>query len=241
MGGLEMRYFVLAAAACLAPPLAAQTPTPAPVAPTPDAARLAAAERVALKMLPPGAYANVMREMMGPMMDGMMAAMLDMDMGEMAGAMADGMGELGREEAKAEAEKMSGQTMRQQLEKEDPHFAERMRIMGRVMGEGMGPVAAVIEPAMRRGLVQAYARRYTAAELAELERFYATPLGARVATDTLMIWMDPEVMKASMAAMPEMMKVMPDLMKKLEAATAHLPPPPKREDEGEVESQVPAS
>jgi hypothetical protein len=38
---------------------------------------------------------------------------------------------------------------------------------------------------------------------------------------------DKELMQASFGMMPKIMEAMPAIMKKVEAATAHLPPPPK--------------
>lgn len=230
-----MRFIVLAAAACLATPLAAQMPTPAPAAPAaptammqepvPDAERLHAARRVALKMLPEGAYPRLMKEMMGPMMDGMMASMLDVDLGAVP---AEGEGD---PEVRKALSELDGATLRQQLAREDPYFEERMRITNRVMADEMAPIAASVEPALRDGIAKSYARRFSTAELAELERYLATPTGARLAEHSLLVWMDPEVMKSSMAVMPEMMKAMPSIVEKITAATAHLPPPKNAQEE----------
>ena len=40
----------------------------------------------------------------------------------------------------------------------------------------------------------------------------------------MMVFVDPEMMQSMMSMVPEMMQAMPDIMKKVEEATAHLPP-----------------
>jgi hypothetical protein len=62
-------------------------------------------------------------------------------------------------------------------------------------------------------------------------RFFATPSGKAFAAESLAIWASPEFMSLMGQATPEIVKVMPALMAKVEAATAHLPlPKPKKEE-----------
>ena len=58
-----------------------------------------------------------------------------------------------------------------------------------------------IEPSYRAGLARAFATRFSAAELDELNRFFSTPVGARYAGESMLIYADPQVM----AAMNELM------------------------------------
>jgi hypothetical protein len=43
----------------------------------------------------------------------------------------------------------------------------------------------------------------------------------------MLVFMDPEMIQGMQAFVPELMKSMPDILKKAEEATKHLPAPPK--------------
>ncbi len=203
-------------ATCLAfaaaTPLAAQTAAPAPAADTAPIApdRLAAGVKVATLLVPAGTYLRIMRDQFPKMMDMMMARM-----GGMAPA------DLG---LPGDGSAMDG------ARKRDPHFDERMRITTRVMSEEMGRVMGALEPRVRTGLGRALARRFTAAQLADMAAFFATPSGGAFAHDYLALMADPEMISEMAAAAPEMIKAMPAVLAKVEAATKHLPPPPKPAD-----------
>lgn len=169
---------------------------------------------------PRGTYQRMMGEAMQDMVNGMMGAVFDMKVGELS------------DEDKAAADK----SMREAIAARDPHFEERMRITNRVMIAEMTPVFDRIEPKVRQGLAKAYAGKFTAAQLADIIAFFETPTGRVYAAESMLLFMDPEVMKGTMSAMPELIRTMPDIGRKIEAATAHLPPPPKPErDEGDAE------
>lgn len=205
-----MRLALSAAALCLAQPVLAQTaPIPAVA---PDPARIAAAEKVVAALVPNGVYMKMMRDQFPRMMDTMMAEMMGMSPTE-----------LGLPEERGE----NGKTMGAAIATADPHFQERMQIMTRVMGEEMSAIFGKIEPRMRAGLAQVFARKFTTPQLDQLNTFFATPTGSAFAGEYLTMFVEPEVMKEMMAVMPEMMKSMPAIMAKVEKATAHLPEPPK--------------
>ena len=206
-----IRPLIIAAALSAAVPALAQTPPPAPA--QADPARLAAAERVVAALVPPGTYMRMMRDQFPVMMDGMMTQMMGMSAADLG---APGAGGSTAPVGKAIAEA-------------DPHFRERMSIMTKVMGEEFGTVFDKLEPRLRVGLSRAFARKFTTAQLNELDGFFATPTGKAFAGEYLATFMDPEVMQEMMAATPEIMKAMPAIMAKVEKATAHLPPPPKQD------------
>ena len=193
-----------------APALAQTAPAPVPAGAI-DPARLAAAEKVVAALVPEGVYMKMMRDQFPRMMDAMMAQM---------------MGKTAAELGVPEAWDDDGKTMGEAAASADPHFEERMKIMSRVMGEEMGVLFDKLEPRVRAGLSRSFARRFTTAQLGELDAFFATSTGGAFAEQYLLTFMDPEVMQEMMAATPELMKAMPEIMKKVEAATAHLPPPP---------------
>ena len=219
-------YFVAAAAAVpsvsAAPaPLARSASAGVAADAATDSERLVLARRAVLAILPEGSYGRMMSEMIGGSMDAAMG-MFDMSAQEL-GVAADEGGDA------------AGQSLREKALEDDPHFEERMQIMMDVMGEEMGRIGATMEPAMREGLTRAMARRFTVAELADINSFFATDGGKAFGSQMLMLWVDPEVMKAMMEGLPAMMKEMPAMMKKVEAATAHLPQPKKAQGGEEEE------
>ena len=206
-----IRPLIFAAALSAAAPALAQT-APAASAQV-DPARLAAAERVVVALVPPGTYMRMMRDQFPAMMDGMMTQMMGMSAADLGAPGADG----------------STAPVGKAIAEADPHFRERMSLMTKVMGEEFGTVFDKLEPRLRVGLSRAFARKFTTAQLNELDAFFATPTGKAFAAEYLATFMDPEVMQEMMAATPELMKAMPAIMAKVEKATAHLPPPPKQD------------
>lgn len=201
-----MKALILAAALWGATSALAQTPAaPAPAAVQPiDPARLALAEKSVAVLVPQGVYMRLMRQQFPAMMDAMLANMETAVPG-------------GREKARAA----------------DPAFDERMRIMTRVMGEELGPLMGRMEPSLRIGMARALAKRFDARQLNDLNAFFATPSGQAFGEQFISLFADPEIMGEMMKAMPMMLQEMPRIMKKVEAATAHLPKPPKPKGENE--------
>lgn len=216
-----MKRILLIAAALAAAPASAQVAPPAAASPAPalpvEPQRLAAATAVVEYLWPNGTYERVMRGSMDQMANQMMASMFDMRLGDIA----PGLDENGEKLSDAE----SAMTLRQAMAGVDPHFEERMKITNRVMMEEMIPIVGRIEPSIRAGLSRAYARKFSVEQLGDMRRFFATPAGGAFAGESMLLWMDPEIMTALGAVMPEMMKEMPRIAEKLAAATAHLPMP----------------
>ncbi len=209
-----MRIEGLAVALALAAPgvAAAQTVPPAAAQTAPaDPARLAMAGKVVAKLVPQGVYLRMMRDAFPQMMEAMI--------GQMSGLTPADLGQKDN----------SGKTIDQIAAERDPAFRERMTIMTRVIGDEMGKVMDKLEPRVRVALGKSFARRFTLQQLGEMDTFFATPTGSAFAQDYLLTFMDPEMMQEMSAAAPEMMRVMPAIMKRVEEETAHLPPPPKPE------------
>lgn len=202
-----MKHILLAWSSCLAvSPLMAQPASDIVQQEATDPARLSAAAPVIDKLWPLGTYRRMMDGTMSKMMD----AVLDAAMGMKASDIGKGGDELVGESAM----------------KADPHFRERMKIsMDTMMGE-MIPLMEKIEPKVRESLTTIYARKYSAAQLNEMFAFFATPTGAIYARESMLVYMDPEMITAMQAFAPEMVSAMPAIVKKVEAATAHLPPLP---------------
>ena len=179
-----------------------------PAQPDPPAPRLALSRTAVQSLFPDGTYAR--------MMGGMMHGIADRVMGMTAA-------DLGAKPDKGRAADTI--TLKEKLAKDDPAFDERMRIMEQVIGEEFAKMAAIVEPRMRDGLARSMARRFDEKQLADLNAFLATDSGKAFGSQSMAMYVDPDVMRAMIGSFPEMMKAMPDAMKRVEAATAHLPKP----------------
>lgn len=229
----------LAALAMAPGPLAAQSPSAEPI--SSDAAsldgfadlfaglfttapltqqqadRLPAAEAVVATMLPQGFYA----QMMGEMMDAMLAPMLGLFGGEaganivLAGRLAIPADDLAALPADSKIELASLL---------DPAFGERGQVMQAMLGDVLRDTAELIEPLFREGLGKAYATRFDEAQIADIAAFFETPTGRVFAKENIKLMADPQVMGASMQAVPAMLGQMGDITGKLESAMAALPP-----------------
>lgn len=207
-----MRILLAALALGAAAPALAQAQTAPGAVATPDPARLAAARPVIDKLWPLGTYRRMMDGTLSKMMDQMMSSMFNMkasDLGAPGGKAGDkSLGEL--------------------AQGEDPHFRERMKITMDVMTAEMIPLMEKMEPTIRDSLARVYAGRFTVGQLNDMSAFFSTPTGSAYADQAMLLMMDPEVMTSIQGFLPELMRAMPAIMAKTEAATKHLPPPPKK-------------
>lgn len=205
---------LLASVAGMAAPAVAQT---TPVAEAPDTARLETARRVMGRLWPDGLYRRMMSGTMQQIVDSTMASMGQIPVEEMAKAAG----------SKEDLGDIKGKSMAELMEAADPAYRERTRITIDVMMGEMIPLMEKAEPGIRESLAQTYARRFTAAQLADLDRFLATPSGSAFADQFFLAYTDPEVVQQMQSFTPELMKAMPAILTKVQAATAHLPPPRK--------------
>jgi hypothetical protein len=217
----------IAAAILLSAPAWAQTaPAAAPQLATPFAApmepaRLAAAERVVAVLVPEGVY----QRMLGQNFSQMMSAMTD-SIGSMPAQRLVQLTGLPEEDVA----KLGEATVDEVLAIFDPHWHERMTGATDAVGGVMSRMMTKVEPAIRAALARAYAREFNAAELAEMQRFFASPAGAHYAAKSIEIMWDPEMIKAMADMAPQMMEQMPELTAELAAAQKTLPEPRKFKD-----------
>ena len=196
--------------------LLAAAPSPAEAAP-PPAAKPAAAVAVDPQRL---GLARVTVDSLFPV--GTSSRMVA-DM--MSGSAIDRMLDLSPPDLGIADDKAAKTSLRAEMNKNDPHFEKRMEITGRVIGEEMKRLAPQIETPLREGLAESVARRFDAAQLTDINRFFATDSGKAFGRELWMLWMDPAVFKGMIGTMPVVLKEIPIVMKKVEAATAHLPKP----------------
>ena len=190
-------------------------------------ARLATAKVTVDYLFPLGTYERMMKGTMDQMMDSIISQSFDRPMAEtMKG---HGMDD-------AAIEKMGDTSINDMMLERDPHFKERMQISTKVMTDEMVDLMTAMEPAIRETLANIYARKFTPDQLAEMNAFFATDTGSAFARDYMMVFVDPEMMQSMMSFVPEMMQAMPAIMKKVEEATAHLPPV-KTEPEAQLQKE----
>src|SRR3546814_21020581 len=65
----------------------------------------------------------------------------------------------------------------------DPHRQQREDQITRIVKPLISEALADLEPPMREGMAKAYARKFTADQLGELNGFFATPTGQAYASD----------------------------------------------------------
>ena len=203
------------------PAIAQTSPVTTPVAAATDPVALASATRIAGALLPDGTY----RKMMGGTLDRMMSGMVD-QMGNLP--MREILIAAGMDEN--DVPKIAPDAMKQVMAITDPNFKQRMDIGMKAMMGSMVDMMSKYEPAVREGLSEAYARRFTVAQLGDLERFFATPSGKEYAAQSMLVYTDPAVMDRMMAMMPDMMKEMPKMIGAMIEATKDLPKPRKYTD-----------
>lgn len=219
-----MKHLLLLAAAALSSPaLAQEAPTAqaGAVAPAADPARVAAAQAVVDQLFPSGTYARIMNGTMDTIMKSAMASVGDLPLKDLAG-----IGGVPEEQLK----QMGDGKLKEMLAILDPAFDQRMEATMRAMMPELTRLMTQFEPGIREGLTMAYARRFTPDQLTEMGRFFSTPTGALYASESMVIFMDPEVMNRMMAMMPEMAKQMPAVMGTVEQAISSLPKPRTFED-----------
>jgi Uncharacterized protein conserved in bacteria (DUF2059) len=186
-----------------------------PPQPDPDPARLALARTTVTAMWPDGAYGKMMTGFMGGIFDRVM------DLKKSDFAVLDPKAKLN---ASAGTKDLS---LREQAAAKDPNFNQRMTAMREVVGEELGKVSAIIDPRIREGLARSMARRFDQKQLNDINAFYMTPSGQALASQSMQLWVDPDMMRSLFGAMPEMMKMMPDIMQKVKAVDDRFPKPPK--------------
>ena len=190
-----------------------------PPQPEPPAQRLALSRNTAAGIFPNGTYARLFDEMMSGFVDRVLAIdPADFDPGSKKAGASD------------------ATSLRATLAKEDPHFEERMRITRKIIGEELVKVSALLEPKLRDGLARSIARRFDERQLADINAFLATDSGRAFGSQSMQMWVDPDVMRSMFTAMPDLVAAMPGAVMRLEKETAHLPKPKK--DEGKAKGKA---
>jgi len=185
-----------------------------PPQPDPDPAKLALAQTTAAALWPNGAYGNLMTGMLGNMFDNVMK-LKESDLPDPIKV---------KKQAAAGAPDLS---VHDQAVAKDPYFDQRAAAIRQVVVEELAQISAIIDPRIRTGFARSMARRFDARQLADINAFFATPSGRALAGQYMQMWVDPDTMRSMFTSVPEMMKLMPDMMRKVKAAAEKYPMPPK--------------
>nr|WP_314442731.1 hypothetical protein [uncultured Sphingomonas sp.] len=185
-----------------------------PVGPEPEPARLVAAREMSCAMFPKGAYAEAMNSFTDRMADHLLS-ISEADLAELMPPPAPSKGEK-KKDAKP-AKVPSSEPLRLQLARKDPLFDAKLAA-GKAFARSMFvKVGEVAEPRFREGMARTMARRFDAQQLGEIQRFLSTPTGGAYGRQMLGLWFDPEVMRGAYQSFPELLKLMPAMMKEAAA------------------------
>ena len=228
---LPLFAFLAAAAApdAVTPPPVAPPPpivTPAPIVALPplppvDPARLELARVSAGVWFRDGSMARIVDNMLSSKPDSYASSMLDLTMSQIA-AMA-GMplpSALGGD---------SNLTLRQMAAKNDPYFDQRMGAIHDALLAEINRLSPRFEPQLRDGLAQSMARRFSADQLKDMNRFLTTPSGQAFADSSYLMWLDPAVFRNAMGTIPGLVGEMPGVVARVKAANDRFPMPKKAE------------
>lgn len=187
-----------------------------PPQPDPDPARLALARAAVAPMWPDGAY--------GKMMSGIFGKVYDQAMQLKESDLAA----VGSPPAKPSAASANSDvSLHDKILAKDPHFDQRAAAIRAVLEDEMSKVSAILDPRMRDGLARAMARRFDAQQLTDINAFYATPSGRALAGQYMQLFIDPDTLRSVFQSMPEMMKLLPDMMQRMKEANDKFPEPAK--------------
>ncbi|WP_370177264.1 DUF2059 domain-containing protein [Alteriqipengyuania sp.] len=188
-------------------------------------ARLPQAQQVAGSLVPEGVYGAMMTEMLDSFtspifeMAKMGGGMSADDLAIYTGLSTDQTGSLSSEE-RSELTAIF-----------DPVHEERATADMSKVTALVGEVFEIIEPGMREGLSKAYAARFTDAELAELNAFFATPTGAKYAAQSLPVQADKHVIAGMMQSVPTLLERLPQVVEAIESNEGNGLPEPRRYDD----------
>lgn len=173
-------------------------------------ARLPVAKRVAAQVLPEGAMAASMNDMMFGVMNPFSALGGSGDADGLYPSLGASVWELDlTDEQSAELKTLF-----------DPSWEERRSREKTMTENSMSALGAAMEPAMRDAMAEVYAIHFTEIELGALEAFFNTPVGAKFARESYTMATDPRLMRASLDSMSDLINT----FSAIGAVGADLPP-----------------
>ena len=187
-------------------------------------ARLPAASSVAASLVPEGVYG----EMMGQMMDSFLAPIFKMANTE--GGMSNSALATYTGIAMETVDALTDEQRAELTDIFDPVYQTREQAKFDGIVSGINTLFGVLEPGVRDCLARAYASKFDSSELADLQAFFATPVGAKYASQSLLLNADPQVISGMMKTIPSLIEQLPALKESFENAEAGLPEPRRYDD-----------
>lgn len=181
-----------------------------PIAP----AQLALAQQTTTALVPPGSLAKMIDNMYGKFFKGLMGelgGMSDLMLSIKTGVESEKIEALDEKSKAAIANLFDPQ--RQQREE------QAMNVIKPLITEALGD----LEGPMRNGMAHAFARKFTAQQLGEMNAFFATPTGKAYADEWMALQADPEVMLAMVKAVPPLINKFMDRGPEIEGKLKDLP------------------
>jgi Uncharacterized protein conserved in bacteria (DUF2059) len=181
-----------------------------PIAP----AQIKMAEKAVGKLMPDGTLGKMIGGMVQKIITPIMETMPDMSATEIMNktGIYDGV-----------SDNLNDQSRKEITALLDPTRKERGQKAIDTMIPLLSKVMTAIEGPMRTGLSRAYARKFTAQQLTQINVFFATPAGSAYAAESYALQADPEVMRAMVQAMPVMFKQLKASASDLDKGMAALP------------------
>ncbi|MGB7407889.1 MAG: DUF2059 domain-containing protein [Pontixanthobacter sp.] len=178
-------------------------------------ARLPLAREVVSRILPEGA----MMEMMDKMMGGIFGPMMDLDLDADADKVSAQLGLYSPDLSMTEEEAAEALTIL------DPSWRERQAIERDIFPAILSEMMTKMEPVMRQAMGELYAVHFTDIELAGINAFFQTDIGAAYARKSFTLASDPRLMATTMEAMPDMMGMFEGIDQRMATATEGLSEP----------------
>lgn len=182
-------------------------------------ARLPQAEAIIARIMPPGAMAESSRQMFDGFLGGLGGLGDAMPRGPRF-AVADALGM-----DPADLQDVSEEDANELASLLDPAWKEREDVIQGLVPGMMGDMMNVMEPPMRKAMAELYAIRFSSAELAAIEAFFATEAGTKYARESLSMASDPRLMSASMEVLPAVFASITDMEGRIKERMAGLPEP----------------
>lgn len=105
----------------------------------------------------------------------------------------------------------------------DPYRQQREDQITNIVKPLISEALTDLEGPMRNGLAHAYARKFTAQQLGEMNAFFATPTGKAYSSEWMALQADPELMLAMIKAVPPLVGKFMDRGSEIEAKFKDLP------------------
>lgn len=187
-----------------------------------DPARLEIATQLADTVFPDGVY----QELMGEQMQSLMRPIVDQAQSMPLAELLKSMNILSADEIAA----LDGTSSKDIMAIIMPGFSDKMNDFMGLLYDEMGALMTQLEPDVRAGLSRAYAREFSLAELQQIEQFFGTEAGEHYASQTMFIFMSPEVMQILQQVMPMIVEETPVMIGRVMEKMGEFPKPRKISD-----------